>query len=180
MMNMGEAEMRLGRIDDALDTFTEVLRMCAELPNSSGVSTTYVLTLWDMAVALDRSGDPRGALGMTRKALAWNGRANDRPITGWDAIKEPDVAFFVPEWERDWYLALGSTAMAMNAPDTLDAARLKAEAARYRGVYVERASAAGGKDPWLAVARRRANEAASDAAAAMGRLSRPTKPAGAQ
>jgi hypothetical protein len=91
------------------------------------------------------------------------------------------VAFFVPEWERDWYLALGSTALAMSSPDALDAARLKAEAARYRGAYVERASAAGGKDPWLGVARRRANEAASDAAAAIKRLSRPTtKPAGAQ
>ena len=181
MMNMGEAEMRLGQIDDALDTFTEVLRMCAELPNSSGVSTTYVLTLWDMAVALDRSGDPRGALGMTRKALAWNGRASDRLITGWDAIKEPDVAFFVPEWERDWYLALGSTAMAMAAPDALEAARLKAEAARYRGAYVEKASAAGGKDPWLSVAKRRANEAAADAASAMGRVARPpAKPPGAQ
>lgn len=179
MMNMGEAEMRLGRIDDALETFTEVLRMCGELPNSSSVSTTYVLTLWDMAVALDRSGDPRGALGMTRKALAWNGRGSDRLITGWDAIKEPGIAFFVPEWERDWYLALGSTGMALGAPDALEAARLKAEAARYRGTYVKRASAAGTKDPWLSVARRRANEAAADAAAAMGRLARPaTKPPG--
>ncbi|MGH7437180.1 MAG: hypothetical protein ACRENE_16010 [Polyangiaceae bacterium] len=180
MMNMGEAEMRLGRIEDALDTFTEVLRLCGELPNSSGVSTTYVLTLWDLAVALDRSGDPRGALTTTRKALAWSGRTIDRSINGWDAIKEPGIAFFVPEWERDWYLALGSAALAGVATDSLEAARLKAEAARYRGAYVERATASGSKDPWLAVAKRRAREAAADAAAAIARLARPaptSKPA---
>ena len=139
LMNMGEAEMRLGQVDDALDTFTEVLRMCGELPNSSGVSTTYVLTLWDMAVALDRSGDPRGALGMTRKALAWTGRGIDRVITGWDAIEEPGIAFFVPEWERDWYLALGSVALAGVATDSLEAARLESRG----GAVQERVRGAG-------------------------------------
>ena len=178
MMNMGEAEMRLGQIDDAIDTFSEVLRLCGELPNTSGVSTTYVLTLWDLAVALDRSGDPRGALVSTRKALAWSGRTIDHTINGWDAIREPGIAFFVPEWERDWYLALGSAALAGVVTDSLQAARLKADAARYRGAYVERATASGAKDPWLVVAKRRANEAAAAATAAMAHLSHaPAAPA---
>ena len=68
MMNMGEAEMRLGHVDDALGTFREVLRLCGDLPNSGNVGSTYVLTLWDVAVALDRSGDPGEAIDNAAKA----------------------------------------------------------------------------------------------------------------
>lgn len=149
MMNMGEAQMRLGRVDDALATFHEVLRMCGELPNTPSVGSTYVLALWDVAVALDRSGDPRGALETAAKAshVDLGGRTGAYLIA-----KDPDV-FFVPEWERLWYLALGAAAEAREAQDVRDAAILWASAERALDQYVARAAAAGGHDPWLAIAR---------------------------
>jgi tetratricopeptide (TPR) repeat protein len=147
MMNMGEAQMRLGNVDDALGTFREVLRLCGELPNTPSVGSTYVLALWDLAVALDRSGDPRGALETAAKAsrIDLGGRTGAYLIA-----KDPDV-FFVPDWERLWYLALGAAATAREAPDARDAAALWASAERALGEYVERAAAAGGHDPWLAI-----------------------------
>lgn len=149
MMNMGEAEMRLGRIDDALATFREVLRLCGELPNTPSVGSTYVLALWDVAVALDRSGDPRGAVETAAKAsrIDLGGRTGAYLIA-----KDPDV-FFVPEWERLWYLALGAAAEAREAQDVRDAAVLWASAEHSFEQYVSRAAAAGGHDPWLPIAK---------------------------
>jgi len=149
MMNMGEAEMRLGRVDDALGTFREVLRLCGELPNTPSVGSTYVLALWDVAVALDRSGDPRSALDTAAKAshVDLGGRTGAYLIA-----KDPDV-FFVPDWERLWYLALGAEASAREATDPRDAASLWASAERAFTEYVNRATTAGGHDPWLAIAR---------------------------
>jgi tetratricopeptide (TPR) repeat protein len=155
MMNMGEAQMRLGRVDDALGTFREVVRLCGELPNTPSVGSTYVLALWDVAVALDRSGDPRGALETAAKAsrVDLGGRTGAYLIS-----KDPDV-FFVPEWERLWYLALGAAAEGREAQDARDAAILWAAAERSWGQYVDRAVAAGGHDPWIAIARVRLEHA---------------------
>jgi tetratricopeptide (TPR) repeat protein len=173
MMNMGEAQMRLGRVDDALATFREVLRLCAELPNTTGVGSTYVLALWDVAVALDRSGDPRGALETAAKAshVDLGGRSGAYLIA-----KDPDV-FFVPDWERLWYLALGAAAEAREAPDARDAAILWAAAERARREYVERAAAAGGHDPWLAIARVRLERAHAERLGADARAAKlPSRP----
>ena len=161
MMNMGEAEMRLGAVNDALSTFREVLRMCGELPNSPGVMSTYVLTLWDLGVALDRSGDPRGALDAAAKAshIAIGGK------TGAFLIAEDPDVFFVPEWERDWYLALGAAAEGRDADDPRAAALLWGAAERYWTRYVELSTAAQSKaareegEPWLVIARVRRDHA---------------------
>jgi tetratricopeptide (TPR) repeat protein len=162
MMNMGEAEMRLGRVDDALGTFREVLRLCGELPNTPAIGSTYVLALWDVAVALDRSGDPRSALDTAAKAshVDLGGRTGAYLIA-----KDPEV-FFVPDWERLWYLALGAQASAREAPDARDAASLWAAAERAFGEYVSRAAGAGGHDPWLAIARVRLEHVQAERAAA--------------
>lgn len=158
MMNMGEAQMRLGRVDDALATFREVLRLCGELPNTPSVGSTYVLALWDVAVALDRSGDPRGALETAAKAsrVDLGGRTGAYLIA-----KDPDV-FFVPAWERLWYLALGAAAEARDAQDARDAAALWASAERALVEYVDRATAAGGRDPWLPIAKVRLERARAE------------------
>ena len=154
MMNMGEAEMRLGLVEDALGTFREVLRLCGELPNSTASNSTYVLTLWDLAVALDRSGDPAGAIDTAAKASSMVTIGSTRmPMTGrWIIARDPAV-FFVPAWERDWYLALGSSAAARDASDVRDAAAMWADAERHWEAYVTRSSASGQADPWLAIAR---------------------------
>jgi tetratricopeptide (TPR) repeat protein len=176
LMNMGEAEMRLGYVDDALGTFREVLDLCADLPNTDGVNSTIVLTQWDLAVALDRSGDPRGALDVASKAMAWTGArtstAGRKPYTGWDAINDTSKVFFVPEWERHWYLALGCAAKARETLEPAESARLWALAERHREAYVGRSTASGAADPWLAIARRRLEEVHSDRAAAARRAAR--------
>jgi tetratricopeptide (TPR) repeat protein len=160
MMNMGEAEMRLGLIDDAVGTFRQVLHLCGELPNTNGVSSTYVLTLWDLAVALDRSGDSPGAIDTAAKASRVNViGSSGLPTSGRALIAgDPDV-FYVPEWEREWYLALSAAAAARDAGDVRTAAALRVEAEGHWDTYVTRSAGAGGHDPWLPIARVRRDRA---------------------
>jgi tetratricopeptide (TPR) repeat protein len=162
MMNMGEAEMRLGQIDDALGTFREVLRLCGELPNSSRVSETYVLGLWDVAIALDRSGDPQGALdaaGQARRMVVGVDPAG-RPVTGSTLIAPENTSvFFVPPWEREWYLALDAMAAARSARDPRAIATAWAQAEGHWTAYFDRSAATGGTDPFLSVARLRLRQA---------------------
>jgi tetratricopeptide (TPR) repeat protein len=154
MMNMGEAEMRLGHVDDALGTFREILRLCGELPNTGNNGRTYVLTLWDLAIALDRSGDPGEALDAAAKASRMRvigSRGN--VVTGAGLIASDPSVFFVPAWELEWYLALGASAEARDAKDARDAAGHWAGAVKHWDAYVERSSAEGGQDLFLEIAR---------------------------
>ncbi|HEY1694226.1 MAG TPA: tetratricopeptide repeat protein [Polyangiaceae bacterium] len=174
MMNMGEAEMRLGYVDDALGTFREVMRICGTLPNTTGVGSTYVLALWDLAVALDRSGDPRQALtsasGAARIAVIGS---TGRVMTGGELIAHDPGVFFVPDWERQWYLALLATAEAREAKDARDAAGYWAEAERSWTTYVEKCAADGTQDTFLRIARVRLAQAQKNrriAAAAVAKL----------
>lgn len=145
MMNMGEAEMRVGQVDDALATFREVLRLCGELPNTTGVSQTYVLGLWDVAVALDRSGDPRGALDAASKARQIGVQGSKGlPVSGSALIASDPSVFFVPAWEREWYLALDAMAAARDAHDARESAAWLEAADRHWETYVDRASAGEG------------------------------------
>jgi tetratricopeptide (TPR) repeat protein len=158
MMNMGEAEMRLGRLDDAIGTFRAVLQLCAALSNSSARNSTYALTLWDLAVALDRAGDPRAALDTAGKAreLRWREASplgQVREVSGWDAIRDQQAVFFVPDWERQWYLALGYAAAAGDESDAHAAAMLWAAAEEHWGAYLAKAGAPGADDRWLGIAR---------------------------
>jgi hypothetical protein len=163
LMNMGEAQMRRGFLDAALATFHEGLRLCETLPNSAGVNSTYALTLWDVALALDREGDAVAALDTAAKARSWtwseiggSGAAQVvRTVTGWDIIRDEESVFFVPDWERDWYLALGDAASARQASDLRDAARRWGWSERHWDSYVARSTASGRRDPWIGVARAR-------------------------
>jgi len=185
MMNMGEAEMRLGLIDDALETFREVLRLAAQLPNSQSVISTQVLTLWDLAVALDRSGDPRDAVGTAAKAAAMRWQKvvlagpgpSLRIVSGWDEIRETEGVFFVPEWERDWYLALGVVAGAVAAKDAREEAACWALAEHHWDRYVSESGASGAHDPWLPIARLRLDHARAQRIEADRRAARlPSRP----
>jgi tetratricopeptide (TPR) repeat protein len=167
LIDMGEAEMRLGQVDDALATFREAIRLCEQLSGAIPVSSTYALALWDVAVALDRAGDPGGALRTSAQAIAWNWRETrisgrgqgarvlTQTITGWDVLRDDEEVFFVPDWERDWYLALGYAAQALAASDPRAAAAAWRDAERHWEVYVNGSSAAPERDPWLGVARAR-------------------------
>jgi tetratricopeptide (TPR) repeat protein len=139
--NMAEAEMRLGRVDDALATLREVLHACGELPNTS---STYVLTLWDVAVALDRSGDPRGALATAAQAARQSAVGSGGFLTtGRGLLKHDEGVYFVPAYERDWYLALGSEALAKQDTDPREAAAYLAESLQEWDEYITQATAAG-------------------------------------
>lgn len=154
MMNMGEAEMRLGYVDDALGTFREVMRLCGTLPNTVGIGSTYVLALWDLAVALDRSGDPGAALDAAAKAARISViGSTGRPMSGAELIERDPAVFFVPEWERQWYLALLASAEARDARDARDAAASWADAEQRWDAYIERAAADQTQDTFLRIAR---------------------------
>ena len=140
-MNRGEAEMRLGLVDDALGTFRQVLRESEELPNTS---STYVLALWDLAVALDRSGDARGALDTaTRAAHETALTSTGMPSLGRALLVHDPAVFFVPDWEKQWYLALGAEALAREDTDPREAAAYFIESEHDWDQYIAQASAAG-------------------------------------
>jgi hypothetical protein len=62
--------------------------------------------------------------------------------TGWEAIQDYVDVFFVPAWEREWYLALGEAAVASDTPDPRVAATGWAEAERHWSTYLTRATEA--------------------------------------
>jgi tetratricopeptide (TPR) repeat protein len=178
LMNMGEAEMRLGHIEEALGTFREVMRILAALPNAI---ETYVLTAWDLAIALDRSGDARGATDEASKILAMNvfggfavGPRNSRAFRGTLILRSPGV-FFVPAWELEWYLALASAADARDAADAHAAAESWSDAEAHWRRYVDLSSASSEHDPWLAIARVRLAHAHAERIAAEARAAKGTK-----
>jgi tetratricopeptide (TPR) repeat protein len=179
MMNMGEAQMRLGRLDDAIATFRNALQICGTLQNSSARNATHALTLWDLAVTFDRSGDPRAAMDAAAEAkeFRWKEPApfgQMREVTGWDAIHDHQSVFFVPEWEREWYLALGYSAAARAERDARQAASLWSEAEAHWGTYVSRASAPGADGRWLGIARVRRDRARAERSNAERRASKQT------
>jgi tetratricopeptide (TPR) repeat protein len=159
MMNMGEAEMRVGQIDSALSTFHAALDIAQSLPNSASLSDAYALILWDIAIALDRQGDPVDAFKTAAKARAFSWTING-PVspaqsgvtagllsgvitqTGWDAIQDYKYVFFAPAWEREWYLALGEAAVASEATDARVAAEAWGKAEGHWSTYFTRATEA--------------------------------------
>jgi tetratricopeptide (TPR) repeat protein len=182
MMNMGEAEMRLGRLEDAIATFRSVLQLCGTLSNSSARNSTYALTLWDLAVALDRAGDPRSAVETAARAmqLQWDQPlpyAQLHTVTGWDIIHDEVNVYFVPPWEREWYYALGYSAAARDEHDVRAAAALWAQAESHWSAYIDHASAGPAESRWLPIARVRRERAHLERTSAEGRASRvPARP----
>jgi hypothetical protein len=102
------------------------------------------------------------------------------PSTGSALIaRDPDV-FFVPEWERQWYLALASAIEARDSKDARDVAAHWARAEEHWDTYVERSSADGTPDLFAGIARVRRGQvharrlAAEKAAAKLPRRPRTT------
>jgi tetratricopeptide (TPR) repeat protein len=182
MMNMGEAQMRVGQLEDALWTFREVLRLCGSVPNSTAVNMTYALTLWDLALALDRSGDFGSALDTALRAgahkwLRQTGPALIETETGWDVIVNDREVFFAPAWERDWYIALGNAAEAHAAKDPRDAVKYWALAVQHWTTYVNESAHTKPDDRWLTLARTRLDYARTEHDAAAKRAAKlPPRP----
>ncbi len=142
ILNMAEAEMRLGNLQQAVAGYREAFQQAATLPNSTGASHTAVLAIWGLAVALDRSGDPSGAAGQAKYAVELD--------PGERVIGDRRLVFFVPEYERFWYFGLAAVEHARQAGDARSAALAWGHAEALWMTYIARADT---KDRWLRIAR---------------------------
>jgi hypothetical protein len=111
-------------------------------------------TLWGLAVALDRSGDLDSGLDAIRLARTYD--AQDRLINGpgW---------FYMPDYDRHWYEALGHWQVARKA-DALLSVRVDAYA-RASASWDEYLANAARDDRWLPLARFRAKQCEKERAA---------------
>jgi tetratricopeptide (TPR) repeat protein len=141
MLNMAEAQMRLGDLEDAVAGYRETIALALSLPFRQG-SNDEVLGTWGLAVALDRSGDPADAAVTARQATQID--------PAYRLIDNRDFVFFVPAYDRYWYLALGHTEDAKHAPTARRAVREWHVVEELWSLYVAEAVP---QDHWLPLAR---------------------------
>jgi tetratricopeptide (TPR) repeat protein len=133
LSNRGESEM----VKEDLGAAIKDLRASVALHPDNP------LAHWSLAVALDRNGDPVGALNEAKTAISYD--PHDRQIGG------PNV-FFVPAYNRYWYEALGALARAQNlVKDDAETSLLWWETAVAK--WAEFVAAADQRDPWVPLAK---------------------------
>ena len=120
-----------------LDTATSKYRAALELTPDSG------LAHWGFAVTLDRSGDLFAALEEARLALVYD------PVA---RRLRSDEVFFIPAYDKHWYLALGAMVQAKTDPDATSRLIAWEQAAVLWRKYLDDAVVT---DPWVAMARAR-------------------------
>lgn len=148
--NRAEAEMRLGRLREAIDDATYATTIGAD-------SEITTLALMDLAVALDRSGDQHGAIAAADRALA-------DPQAIAKVMSDGPGVFFVPDYDKHWYRALVYTAMADGHRSARELRRFfvrsesdaRARASLEWQAYLRTAEI---DDRWLPIARRREDDA---------------------
>lgn len=161
MLNMAECDMRLGNLTDSVEEYRAVLSAAASLPNTAVTVDTSKLARWGLAVALDRSGDPYAAANAARLATQMDPPARDVGTYALPSrIETPKIldqttVFFVPPYERKWYLALGETELAKQATDPRDALDHWRAVERFWSDYVAGARAHPGGDRWIETAQRK-------------------------
>lgn len=182
LLNQGEAYLRAGDANAAVAQFREVLHLTATIPNLNSVE---MLAEWDIALALDRSGNPRAAREAARAATRLDQRCV--AIVGHDVLflpgPDPRVTFykvppglypiaednksvyFVPSYERDWYLALGYEALAVEGGGSQATMPYWRDAEAHMMSYVVGATKAT-NDKWLDLGRQRLDELRKRRAAA--------------
>jgi tetratricopeptide (TPR) repeat protein len=136
IMNRAEGYMRIGRLQEAMDGYRETEAMGGD---------TLASSRWGLAVALDRYGDPGGALATARRAFEVDPDLK--------MVLDKRVVFFVPEYDRLWYVALGMQATAASASRASMAARALLSAELAFTAYLAQARAHG--DAWIHVAEMR-------------------------
>lgn len=132
--NRGETNMVLGRLGDAVDDYSEAIRI-AQSPQ------IQALAYYGLAIARERSSDLPSALDAAALALTIRLPVLDLPSV-----------FFVPQYDKHYYKALGALAVARDAED--DEARLRAlvAAERHWSRYLDGAVPDGHR--WVDNARR--------------------------
>ena len=108
-------------------------------------------TVWGLAIALDRLGDARGAAEQARLASQLDPEDKARLVR--PVIGNRNEVFFVPDYERYWYLALGSTEDAKTSTNAHNAAFYWARAVTLWKAYLTPAENALHPEGWNAVAK---------------------------
>jgi len=169
MLNLAEAEMRLGNMSDAIAGYKETIALCESLPSGVSQAHTLILAVWGLAVALDRDGQAREGLAAARRAVMMD--PDDRAIA-----HDPNV-FFVPQYDRYWYLAMGATVRAEDAKAADEAARAWKKVEETWTKYIDPADA---HDRWTAIAKARRDRAKAQRLAAEARVPTTKAPKGAK
>lgn len=148
LLNLAEAEMNLDHLPEAIDTYREAVRAGSEMLRVSGVRETEALAVWGLAVALDRSGEYRAARIEVERALELD--------PGMFLIGAGEHVFFVPAYERLWYLGLGAMELARKATDPSVAGAFWRRAEAHWREYIEQSQ---GQGRWASLARKHHAEA---------------------
>jgi hypothetical protein len=170
LLNQGEAMLRVGNAVDAVTQFQEVLRLSATVPNGNDVG---VLAQWDLALAFDRSRDPRAveaartAVGMDRQCIGFRGghliyaevcpadvTVFEVPPGLFPVAEQNRNVYFVPEYERQWYVAVGYEALARQSANVGEQAEDLRHAEKAMMAYIRQATFHGG-DKWIDLAQKR-------------------------
>jgi tetratricopeptide (TPR) repeat protein len=133
LSNLAEGLMAAGRIEEAVRSYREAIDLAHD----------NALAHWGLAVALDRSGDPAGAMYEAGIALTYDPDAAE--------LDSPNV-FFIPAHDRFWYHALGAMSRARSATSPALQASWWERGALYWQQYLDAAPI---DDRWIAVARLR-------------------------
>jgi tetratricopeptide (TPR) repeat protein len=163
-LNLAETEMHLGNLREAIEGYREAIQIAARVPSAE----TAPLATWGLAVALDRSGDRRGAEREARFALEL-----ERSMGMTQLLRSTNV-FFVPAYEVEWYEGLGALALGRTASNASEAARLFGAAERSFARYVRAAEPA--HDRWVEIARVRLQMAKNEREKAERRSGKEPKP----
>jgi tetratricopeptide (TPR) repeat protein len=153
LANRAEGFMLQGKITAAVVGYRAAL----------GTTPAYALfrygvtTWWGLAVALDRSGDLDGALEQIRIARSYD--ANDEELT-------KPTWFFLPDYDRYWYAALGHWLDARSAANRAERLAAFDRTVESWAAYL---AAAPASDPWVAVASRRHEECRRERSRALAR-----------
>ncbi len=148
MLNLAEANMRSHHLAEAIAGYRDVEDLSAQAIDAT---ETGVLAVWGLAVALDRQGDARGAAEQARIASRMD---PESPLRLKRPIIDSDGVYFVPSYEKYWYLALAATEDAKQASSARDAAHEWSHAVDLWTAYVEKAQAIPNPEAWNAIAIR--------------------------
>jgi tetratricopeptide (TPR) repeat protein len=143
-LNLAETEMHLGNLEGAIDGYREALRLASRSPSA----TLAPLAMWGLAVALDRSGDRVGA---DKEALAVLQMQTSSGLSG---LLRSSGVFFFPDYELNWYDAVGAMARARRPGATAaEAARDWKIAEDAFASFVRGAQRSPSPDRWLELAK---------------------------
>jgi tetratricopeptide (TPR) repeat protein len=158
LSNRAEAHMLLGNITAAVEGYRAALALLSADYLLRAVGPT---TLWGLAVALDRSGDLDGGLEAVRLARAYDAQDEQINGPGW---------FYVPDYDRHWYAAIGHWAVARKAD--VESVRV---AAYQRAVasWEEYLTQAPREDRWAPIARVRLRQCEKERVEYVRRLKSP-------